>query len=221
MKLITVDKFAKNIISGICLFIIYMTIFTSAAYARQSENKPSEIVINNAIYWAQSFVGRPSFPVIGTSGYCWSTYKCTDFVANAYGYPASPYHAELLWATSGNKHPGDWNAPRGSLVYFNRSTNNNERGHVALSTGNGNLIEAGNEIIIESTIIDESHSATYLGWAWPPSIWPGRSDVIKATALTWAIQIGKAIILAIISWFILFIVMRKILNKSILPALHY
>jgi hypothetical protein len=213
MKLITGKKFHKNIIAGICLFIIYLTIFISAAYARKSDNKPSEIVINNAIYWAQSLVGRPSFPVIGTSGYCWSAYKCTDFVANAYGCPASPYHAELLWATSGNKHPGDWNAPRGSLVYFSRSSNNGERGHVALCTGNGNLIEAGNEIIIESTIIDESHSAAYLGWAWPPSIWHGRNDVFIATASTWAIQIGKAVILAMISWWIFFIVIRKIMKQ--------
>jgi hypothetical protein len=201
----------KKIVLVICIFVIYLLVFISVAYARQSDDKPSDIAINNAIYWAESFVGRASFPVVGTTnGSCWSTYFCTDFVANAYGYPATPYHAALFWAVSVNQHSGDWNAPRGSLVFFGPSALNGERGHVALCTGNGNLIEAGYELIIESTIIDESHSAPYLGWAWPPSAWPGRSDVFKATALTWVIQTGKAIVLTIVFWLIFLIIKSTI-----------
>jgi len=208
--LIKRQNIMRKLIPVICIFIIFLLVFISVAYARQSDHKPSDIAINNAIYKAQSLVGQPSFPIIGTNGSCWSTYRCTDFVANAYGYPASPYHAELLCAISVNQHSGDWNAPRGSLVFFSPSTFNDERGHVALCTGNGNLIEAGNELIIRSTISDENHSATYLGWAWPPSAWPGRSDVFIAIAFTWAIQTGKAIILTIVSWLIFLIIKSKI-----------
>jgi hypothetical protein len=201
----------KKLIPVILIFIMCVSVFIFFAYARQRDHKPSEIAINNAIYWAESFVGRASFPVTGTTnGSCWSTYFCTDFVANAYGYPATPYNAALVWDISVDQHSGDWNAPRGSLVFFGPNTHNSERGHVALSTGNGNLIEAGYEIIITSTIIDESHAAPYLGWAWPPSAWPGRSDVFKATALTWAIQTGKAIVLTIASWSIFLIIKRTV-----------
>jgi cell wall-associated NlpC family hydrolase len=203
----------KKLISILCVFIIFLVVFISVAYARQGDDKPSDVAINNAIYWAESFVGRASFPVIGTTnGSCWSTYFCTDFVANAYGYPATPNHAALFWAVSVKQHAGDWNAPRGSLVFFGPTALNGERGHVALCTGNGNLIEAGYALIIESTIIDESHAAPYLGWAWPPSAWPGRSDIFKATALTWAAQTGKAVISTIVSWLI-FLIIKVAITK--------
>ena len=78
-----------------------------------------------------------------------------------------------------------------------------------MSTGNGNLIEAGGGLIIRSTINDENPSAPYLGWEWPPSAWPGRSDVFIATAFTWAIQTGKAVILTIVSWLIFLILKSK------------
>jgi hypothetical protein len=200
----------RKLIPVICIFIIFLLVSISFAYARQSDHKPSDIAINNAISWAQSLVGQPSFPVIGANGSSWSTYRCTDFVANAYGYPATPYHAALFWAVSVDKHVGDRNAPRGSMVFFSASTFNDERGHVALSTGNGNLIEAGYDLIIRSTISDENPSAPYLGWAWPPSAWPGRSDVFKATAFTWAIQTGKAIILTMVSCSIFLIIKSRI-----------
>ena len=200
----------RKLFSLICIFILFLVVFIPGAYARQSDHKPSDIAINNAIAWAQSLVGQPAFPIKGTNGSVWSTYRCTDFVANAYGYPSIPYNAGLFWAISVDQHAGDWNAPRGSLVFFSPNSANDEKGHVALSTGNGNLIEAGNELIIRNTISGEDHAAAYLGWAWPLSIWPGRSDVFKATALTWAIQAGKAIILTIVSWLIYLIIQGMI-----------
>jgi cell wall-associated NlpC family hydrolase len=191
----------KKIIPVIGLFIVYLLVFIPVAYARQSDHKPSDIAINNAVYWAESFEGRTSFPVTGTTnGSRWSLIGCGDFVANAYGHPASPHKAAMLWNLSVVQHAGDWNAPRGSLVFFGPSPLNGELGHVALSTGNGNFIEAGPELISTGTIIAGNRSAPYLGWAWPPLAWPGRSDIFKATAFTWAIQTGKAIVLTIMSW---------------------
>ena len=191
----------RKLVPVICISIIFLLVFISVAYAQQSDHKPSDIAINNAIYWAESFVGQTSFPVIGTTnGSRWSLIGCGDFVANAYGYPASPHKAALLWELSVIQHPGDWNAPRGSLVFWGPSTLNGELGHVALSTGDGNIIEAGPEIIVKSTLDKESRFGPYLGWAWPPLTWPGRSDVFIATAFTRAIQTGRAIVLTTVSW---------------------
>jgi hypothetical protein len=200
----------KKIIPPIFIFILYLSVFIFFAYLRQNDHKPSDIAINNAVYWAESLLRKPSFPLLGTTnGSRSSLIGCADFVANAYGYPGSPHKAALLWDISVIQHSGDWNAPRGSLVFFGPSTLN-ELGHVALSTGNGNLIEAGNEIIIKSTIINESHLAPYRGWAWPPLAWPGRNDVFRATTLTLAIQTGKAIVLTIVSWLIFLYIKNNI-----------
>jgi len=205
----------KKSLPFIGIFILYLLVFFSAVYARPSDHRPSDIAINNAIAWAQSLVWQPAFPVTGTSGgSSWSTYKCTDFVANAYGFPAVPYTAGLFWAVAVDQHPGDWNAPRGSLVFFSPNTLNSGKGHVAISTGNENLIEAGNELILQSTISNENHAAVYLGWAWPPSTWPGRTDVFRATALTWALQAGKALILTIASWAIFLIIQSVIARRK-------
>jgi len=190
----------KKIIPVIFLFSLFLTVFIYFAYARQRDLKPSEVAINNAISWAQSQVLQPSFPVIGTDISIWSPFRCGDFVANAYGYPKIFYTAGLFWAVAIVQHPGDWNAPRGSLVFFSPNSYNKEMGHVALSTGNGNIIVAGYDLVIRSTIRDENHTAPYLGWAWSPLDWPGRSDGFKAKALTWAVQTGKAIILTIAAW---------------------
>jgi hypothetical protein len=201
----------KKLIPVVGLFVVYLFVLISFAYARQSDHKPSDIAINNAVYWAESFVGRTSFPVTGTTnGRHWSLIGCGDFVANAYGYPASPHKAAMLWSLSVVQHAGDWNAPRGSLVFFGPSPLNGELGHVALSTGNGNFIEAGPELISTGTIMAGSRSAPYLGWAWPPLAWPGRDDVFKATAFIWAIQTAKAIVLTTLSWLIFLVIKRAI-----------
>ena len=208
----------KKIIPFILLFILFLTVFISFSYARQRNFKPSHVAINNAISWAQYQVLQPSFPVIGTDLSVWSPFRCGDFVANAYGYPTISYTAGLLWAVSVVQHPGDWNAPRGSLVFFSPNSYNKGMGHVALSLGNGNLIEAGYDLVIRSTIRDENQNEPYLGWAWPPLIWPGRSDVFKATALTWAIQAGKAFILTILSWLIFLFIKSKIAKRRAAPG---
>ena len=204
----------KKIITFIFLFILFLTVFISCAYVRQRDLKPSDVAINNAISWAQSQVLQLTFPVIGTDVSIWSPYKCANFVANAYGYPDVFYNAGLFWAISVVQHPGDWNAPRGSLVFFSPNSYNKEMGHVALSTGNGNLIEAGYDVVIRSTIRGEDHNASYLGWAWPPLTWSGRSDVLKATAITWAIQAGKAVIMTMASWLAFLFIKRTIAGWS-------
>jgi cell wall-associated NlpC family hydrolase len=97
-------------------------------------------------------------------------------VANSYGEVSAPNYDAYTYWTHFDQHPGDWNAPRGSLVFFDRNARNFSLGHVALCTGNGKIVEAGDYAIKASTIRDGNYNAPYLGWAWPPSYWLGRSD---------------------------------------------
>ena len=191
----------KKVLAFIFVFLLFSLVFVASAYARQPDFKPSQVAIENAIAWAQKYVLQPGFPVTDSGGVrSNSTFKCGDFVANAYGYPAVSFTAGLIWAVSVVQHPGDWNAPRGSLVFFRPNSYNKGMGHVALSMGGGDLIEAGYDVVIRSSLRSEDRNAAYLGWAWPPLSWPGRSDDFRATALIWAVQIGKAALMTILAW---------------------
>jgi hypothetical protein len=169
----------KKLISIICIFSILLLIFLLVEYVQLRQ--PSFIAINNAISWAESLVGQSSFPVVG-GGSSPSQNMCSEFVAVAYGAnTASDAYTWWTWTTL-DQHPGDWNAPRGSLVFFARSASSGV-GHVALCIGNGKLVEAGYSSIKTNTISDEAENPeSYLGWAWPPSSWPGRGDGLAAAA---------------------------------------
>ncbi len=146
--------------------------------------KPSDAAISRALFWAKSLVGQAAFPFANGVGSCPSPNMCSVFVANAYGSPAPSFDAYNLWCLL-DQHPGDWSAPPGSLVFFDRTPDNALLGHVALCTGNGNLVQAGYARIKTGKIRYES-AAGYLGWAWPPSIWPGRNDSSAAGDLVCA-----------------------------------
>ena len=147
-----------------CFLLLYSFAFLSFTGAQ-----PSDAAIDNAVSWAQSLVGEASFPWAEGSGRSPSTFQCSTFVANAYGRQGTT-SAYILWFIS-EQHPGDLSAPRGSLLFFGRNTDNRGLGHVALCAGEGRLIEAGWPLIKTGTIDEESD---YLGWAWPPPDWPGR-----------------------------------------------
>ncbi len=165
----------KKLIVIIGIFVILFLTFILVEYAQLRE--PSYIAINNAVSWAESMVGKSKFPYYGGGGTSPSLLCCTYFVANSYGEVSAPnYNAHRYWTTLVDQHPGDWNAPRGSLVFFDQNYSNLGLGHVALCTGNGKIVEAGDYAIKASTISDGNSNAPYLGWAWPPSFWPGRSE---------------------------------------------
>lgn len=164
----------KKIVSIICIFIMLLLAFLSVEYAQLRQ--PNFIAVNNAVSWAESFVGKSRFPYYGGYGNAPSLLCCTYFVANSYGEVSAPnFNAYTYWTTLVEQHPGDWNAPRGSLVFFEQNYYNLGLGHVALCTGNGNIVEAGDYAIKKSTERAENDNNQYLGWAWPPSYWPGRS----------------------------------------------
>lgn len=201
----------KKLIPFLCAFIILSVVFVSLAYAPQGD-KPSEIAINDAVHWSESQVGKPMFPYSDGTGNNYSWLNSANFVSNAYGVPSLySLTAGVFWYYT-DQHPGDLNAPKGSLVFFKPCDSNFGKGLVALSAGGGNLIEAGYSFIAKSTIGEENKHAAYLGWAWPPLDWTGRSASLTATVYTWVIEITKAAALTAAAWGV-FQIIRMIRRK--------
>jgi len=137
---------------------------------------PSDEAIEAAVAWAEALTGEASFPTIGGYQVCESDNRCTDFVSNAYGYISPMYgSAYILWEHC-EQHPGDYDAPRGSLLFFDRN-DYNPYGHVALCTGDQHLVEAGYPTIRKGSIGTEGTYSGYLGWAWPPAVWALGNDL--------------------------------------------
>lgn len=103
----------------------------------------------------------------------WTVGMCDNFVANMYGYSSSGYATAVKnWqSTPGSlKHPGDWNAPAGALMYW--SGGSTGAGHVAISLGNGSIISTdatGPGVVgqISARTPTDKWGHPYLGWAYP------------------------------------------------------
>jgi hypothetical protein len=100
----------------------------------------------------------------------WAVGMCDNFVANMYGFSSSGYATALAnWnATPANlKHPGDMQAPAGALMYWGGGD-----GHVALSTGDGNIVSTdiggnGTVTTAPASAITSKWGKSYLGWSYP------------------------------------------------------
>lgn len=98
----------------------------------------------------------------------WAVGMCDQFVANMYGFSASGYPtAQDNWLASKDKHPGDFNAPAGALMFWSGGA-----GHVALSDGKGGIYStdiSGNGTVshVPATEITQKWGKPYLGWAVP------------------------------------------------------
>jgi hypothetical protein len=100
----------------------------------------------------------------------WAVGMCDNFVANVYGFSSSGYATALAnWnATPANlKHPGDMQAPAGALMYWGGGD-----GHVALSTGDGNIVSTdiggnGTVTTAPASAITSKWGKPYLGWSYP------------------------------------------------------
>lgn len=96
--------------------------------------------------------------------------RCDEWVARYYGYSSSGYAtAASHWAAipTSEKHPGDANPPAGALVFWGGGA-----GHVAISTGNGNVVSTDyprSGITSETSIssISNGWGKSYLGWSVP------------------------------------------------------
>lgn len=98
---------------------------------------------------------------------------CDRFVAEIYGFGSSGYATAVQnWqgTPSGLRHPGDWNAPAGALMYW--SGGSTGAGHVALSLGNGSIITTdatgpGTVGTVSARVPTDRWGHPYLGWAFP------------------------------------------------------
>lgn len=98
---------------------------------------------------------------------------CDQFVARMYGFDSSGYATAVKnWqSTPANlKHPGDWNAPAGALMYW--SGGSTGAGHVAISLGNGSIISTdatGPGVVgqVSARVPTDKWGHPYLGWAFP------------------------------------------------------
>lgn len=99
--------------------------------------------------------------------------RCDEFVARMYGFDSSGYATAVKnWqgTPSGLRHPGDWNAPAGALMYW--SGGSTGAGHVAISLGNGSIISTdatgpGVVGVIDARVPTDKWGHTYLGWSVP------------------------------------------------------
>jgi hypothetical protein len=95
---------------------------------------------------------------------------CDNFVANMYGYSSSGYSTAMVHWNSipqGDKHPGDWNAPAGALMFWGGGM-----GHVAISDGNGGIVStdmpgAGQVSTVSRDTPTTKWGKPYLGWTVP------------------------------------------------------
>lgn len=96
---------------------------------------------------------------------------CDHQVATYYGYSSSGYATAIAhWNAIKDKHPGDTNAPAGSLVFW--SGGSSGAGHVALSLGGGKIVSSDYPragITSQTTIdaISNGWGEHYMGWAKP------------------------------------------------------
>jgi uncharacterized protein YraI len=127
-----------------------------------------------AMDWARSVLGQThTNGDLGDSNHAWDGW-CDNFVAHAYGLAASGYATAIahynhmasqgLISTTGTP-------PSGALVFYAAAAINGYAGHVMLSEGNGNYITTAPTIRRVSLTWP---GATYLGWSWANSNWPGR-----------------------------------------------
>ncbi len=97
----------------------------------------------------------------------WTSYEgyCELAVENAFGTSGVYGSALANWydrVSKGQAHKNNLNAPRGTLVFYNTSSN----GHVAISLGNGQVVSTaiGGRIGVASI----SYQPNPLGWAYSP-----------------------------------------------------
>lgn len=113
----------------------------------------------------------------------WTVGMCDNFVANMYGYSSSGYSTALAhWNSipTGDKHPGDMNAPAGALMFWGGGM-----GHVAISDGKGGIITTdmpnpGNVSTVPADSPSTKWGKPYLGWSVP--YFQGQAGTVGAAS---------------------------------------
>lgn len=142
------------------------TCSTGCTWTVTAPTPPTSTKAARAVAWARSTIGSNAYRGL-----------CERFVENAYGtsgrYP-SALDAYRALRAAGKISTGRTNIPAGALV-FSDGPYDGPYGHVMLSEGGGRFISGGmiNGASVQR-LTTPNPGSTYLGWAMPPSSWPGR-----------------------------------------------
>lgn len=126
-----------------------------------------------AVAWANSQVGKRSFPQYGTGKSLQSKSYCAAFVASAYGRSYAGGNAIDLYSRAKREGRLRSGTPAfGALVYYSSRTYP-QYGHVAIYVGNNMVVEAGLSTIRKRHYLYWS-DGSYRGWSAAFPDWPGR-----------------------------------------------
>ena len=150
--------------SDISLGDNYGDIIVYLGQAKSTQPKASATKLDNAVAWAWSQIGSTDW---GTGD---NTF-CEQFVENAFGTTGkflTAYNAYQSIGISGNPQ-----VP-GQIVFF-APTNDNLSGHSGIYVGNDQFISVTSSgVQLKSLSQWNENVAIYLGYADPPSSWPGQ-----------------------------------------------
>jgi cell wall-associated NlpC family hydrolase len=121
--------------------------------------------LSDAVAWAKTQIGSRNWGT-GTNTYC------ELFVENAFGTSG-----RFSTAYAGYQSIGISGSPQipGQIVFFSKNSSNGGYGHVGIYIGNGQFISVTSSgVQLESLSWWSSNVASYVGYASPPSSWPGR-----------------------------------------------
>ncbi len=145
-----------------------------AAGASYTANDPR---LQQAVVWArQQMYGQRLWIEDGET-------LCGTFVENAYGvsgvYPsAHDMYRALGKSSDPSRHTlaGLQRAPVGSIVFFAPNARNGYYGHVGIYVGGGQFIGVGSGGHVRQYSVQwwSGSISPFVGWAYPPSNWPGR-----------------------------------------------
>lgn len=120
--------------------------------------------VEGAIAWAMQQRGRTDY-----------NWWCLKFVANAYNAGAAGYNdPKQMAATFGARGGDPIQAPRGALMIFAASAENGWHGHVGISLGDGQMIDAQKTVDVRAVAGSAYWRSRYVGWMPPAPAWPGR-----------------------------------------------
>lgn len=123
-----------------------------------------QTLMEGAIGWATAKLGSPDY-----NGWC------LKFVRQAFNGVSSAHDAYSFFLKLGKPNLGaaPGNAPRGSLVFYDRHSSNQQNGHIGIALGGSKMLSA--LATVRVTTLNYDNRVAFLGWSYPPSDWLGRS----------------------------------------------
>ena len=143
-------------------------VFPAAAHAEDSRIQP-------AIAWGEAQEGQGTY----TTGDCLTfVHDCYADGAGASMTPGFDTPLQVADATDAAANHGDTTPPRGAWVYWDCEYQGEDTGHVAMSLGDGEVLEAwpsvGVEVVSQASVTKSLPD--YIGWSAPPMS-PPMSDL--------------------------------------------